>query len=130
MLSSFLAVALCLHPTPAIPVRAALLQESELAPLEGVKTLDGRTLEATKGKLYVPENRRVPGSRKIMLAFGIIESTAEEPGPPIVYLHGGPGGSATNEAFDPAAMSRWAQFLDLGPVILLDQRGCGRSSPR
>ena len=49
MLSSFLAVALCLHPTPAIPVRAALLQESELAPLEGVKTLDGRTLEATKG---------------------------------------------------------------------------------
>lgn len=124
-MSSLLLAAL-LFPSASIHTS---VQESELAPLEGVRTADGRTLEATKGKLWVPENRRDSGSRKIMLAFGVLESTAEEPGPPIVYLHGGPGGSATHEASDPAAVSRWAQFLDLGPVILLDQRGCGRSDP-
>jgi len=77
----------------------------------------------------VPENRRDPDSRPIALVFAILHSTAERPGPPLIYLHGGPGGSATGAVRDPDAMTEWARFLDLGDVVLLDQRGCGRSEP-
>jgi proline iminopeptidase len=42
--------------------------------------------------------------------------------PPIVVLHGGPGG---------AMNVRWAEFLDAAQwrIIFFDQRGCGRSTP-
>jgi proline iminopeptidase len=43
-------------------------------------------------------------------------------GKPVVFLHGGPGGGCTptqRRLFDPAAYR----------IVLLDQRGCGRSTP-
>ena len=45
------------------------------------------------GHLFVPENRRNPNSRLIELAFVRFKSAASKPGPPVVYLAGGPGGS-------------------------------------
>lgn len=50
------------------------------------------------------------------------EQCGNPEGPAIVFLHGGPGGGGDTNArrfFDPA---RWR-------IILLDQRGCGRSRP-
>ena len=50
------------------------------------------------------------------------EQVGNPDGKPLVFLHGGPGGGATEEYrryFDP---SKWR-------VILFDQRGCGRSRP-
>ena len=50
------------------------------------------------------------------------EECGNPDGKPAVFLHGGPGGGLTAEVrqlFDPARYR----------VVLLDQRGCGRSQP-
>src|SRR5688572_24563083 len=53
----------------------------------------GEKVDSELGHLLVPENRQKPSSRLIELAFVRFKSTSKEPGPPIVYLAGGPGGS-------------------------------------
>ena len=50
------------------------------------------------------------------------EVSGNPDGKPVVFLHGGPGGGAqpaVRQFFDPAAYR----------IVLLDQRGCGRSTP-
>jgi pimeloyl-ACP methyl ester carboxylesterase len=92
------------------------------------ESADGRTVDAEVGRLVVPENRGDPGSSRIELAFVRFRSTAAEPGPPIVYLAGGPGGSGIATARGP----RFHLFLamrEAGDVIALDQRGVGLSKP-
>ena len=53
----------------------------------------GEKVESEFGTLLVPENRSNPESNLIELAFVRFKSTSKNPGPPIVYLAGGPGGS-------------------------------------
>ena len=92
------------------------------------RTPDGRTLDAELGRLVVPENRTKPRSRPIELVFVRFKSTAERPGPPIVYLAGGPGGSGINLARGPR-FPVFDAMREVGDVIALDQRGAGRSMP-
>ena len=85
-------------------------------------------VEAEFGTLFVPENRSDPESNLIELAFVRFKSTAKNPGPPIVYLAGGPGGSGIGTARG----SRFPLFMDLreiADVIAFDQRGTGFSKP-
>ncbi len=80
------------------------------------------------GTLLVPENRKDPGSNLIELAFVRFKSTSKTPGPPIVYLAGGPGGSGIGAAYG----SRFPLFMalrEIGDVIAFDQRGTGYSKP-
>lgn len=80
------------------------------------------------GRFTVPENRAKPGGKTLELAFVRFKSTAANPGPPIVYLAGGPGGSGT----DAARGSRFPLFMAMrafGDVIAFDQRGTGMSGP-
>ncbi|HKQ58742.1 MAG TPA: alpha/beta fold hydrolase [Candidatus Eisenbacteria bacterium] len=86
------------------------------------------TVAAEWGTLRVPENRSKPGSRTIELAFVRFRSTSDHPGPPIVYLAGGPG----NSGIDAARGRRFAMFMALrsvADVIAFDQRGIGHSTP-
>jgi pimeloyl-ACP methyl ester carboxylesterase len=88
----------------------------------------GEKVEAELGVLLVPENRRDPQSNLIELAFVRFKSTAQNPGAPVVYLAGGPGGSGTGTATG----SRFPLFMamrEIGDVIAFDQRGTGRSKP-
>lgn len=85
--------------------------------------------QVSKGKLgyiEVAENRQVNNSRKIRLGFVKLASYSENPKAPIVYLAGGPGGSATG-----AAQSRryflFEQLRQVADVIVFDQRGTGLS---
>ena len=55
-------------------------------------------VDAEFGTLFVPEKRSDPDSNLIELAFVRFKSTAKNPGPPIVYLAGGPGGSGIGTA--------------------------------
>jgi carboxypeptidase C (cathepsin A) len=55
-------------------------------------------VDAEFGTLFVPEKRSDPESNLIELAFVRFKSTAKNPGPPIVYLTGGPGGSGIGAA--------------------------------
>jgi pimeloyl-ACP methyl ester carboxylesterase len=81
---------------------------------------------AELGEFMVPMNRRAAGSPRIPIRFLRFRSRSATPGPPIVYLAGGPGGSGIAAARGP----RWVlfdQLRDLADVIILDQRGTGRS---
>ena len=91
------------------------------------KTADGQEIPAELGRLTVPENRARPDGNVIELAFVRIKSKAARPGPPVVVLAGGPGGSGIAEA-----RIFWHVFsplLEVGDVIALEQRGTGRSTP-
>src|SRR5690606_25292645 len=87
----------------------------------------GETVAAFRGSLLVPENRSNPDSRLITLAYVRFPSTSPEPGAPIVYLAGGPGGSGIGTA----AGSRFPLFValrEVADVIAFDQRGTGQST--
>lgn len=87
-------------------------------------------VEAELGRFRVPEDRRQPDGRQIELVFGRLKSTAAVPGPPIVYLDGGPGGSGVGVARIPSYYRLFDALRAVGDVILLSQRGTGLSSPR
>lgn len=87
----------------------------------------GAETDAERGFFDVPEDRRDPASRRISLSYVRFRSTAARPGPPIVYLSGGPGGTATGAAAGP----RFPIFMalrEVADVIAFDQRGTGLSN--
>jgi pimeloyl-ACP methyl ester carboxylesterase len=97
-----------------------------LEPYEFVSK-SGETIEAELGKFSVPENRNVQSSRLIDLYFVRFKSTNPNPGNPIVYLSGGPGGQGIATAKGP----RFELFMalrKLADVIAFDQRGTGLSN--
>jgi pimeloyl-ACP methyl ester carboxylesterase len=85
-------------------------------------------IDAEFGTLFVPENRSNPESNLIEVVFVRFKSTAKNPGPPVVYLAGGPGGSGIGAATG----SRFPLFMalrEISDVIAYDQRGTGYSKP-
>ncbi len=87
---------------------------------------NGTKVDAERGFFEVPENRNNPASRKIRIGFVRFPATTPNPGPPIVYLAGGPGASGVGAAQG----ARFPIFMALraqGDVIALDQRGIGLS---
>jgi len=89
----------------------------------------GQAYEGERGHLMVRENRKNPNSNLIELVFVRLKSTTDKPGYPTVYLDGGPGSSATGIANIPDYMRAFHKLREVGDVILLDQRGVGRSKP-
>ncbi|HEU4928562.1 MAG TPA: alpha/beta fold hydrolase [Candidatus Krumholzibacteria bacterium] len=89
---------------------------------------DGRSIAAEMGSLTVPMNRSAPGRGTVALAFVRLPSTSAKPGPPVIFLNGGPGLSGIR-----AGRGRLFALFDAlraaGDVILLDQRGAGSSTP-
>ncbi|GGE43207.1 alpha/beta hydrolase [Marinicauda pacifica] len=86
----------------------------------------GEQVEAWRGRLNVPEYRGDPGSRTLELGYICFRATGEQPGMPIVYLAGGPGGTGTGTARG----DRFSLFMamrEFGDVIAFDQRGTGLS---
>jgi len=87
----------------------------------------GVKVDAELGSFLVPENRSVDGSRTIELNFVRFKSKNPNPGNPIVYLAGGPGG----EGISTARGKRFELFMamrEIADVIALDQRGTGLSN--
>ncbi len=85
-------------------------------------------VQAELGRLLVPEKHSNPSGKQIELALVRLKSTSTDPGPPIVYLAGGPGGSGIALARGP----RFPLFMamrEFADVIALDQRGTGMSKP-
>lgn len=114
---------LALTPTPG---PAAPPSEPTIEPIT-FKLVDGSELAAERGTFSVPEDRKDPKSRVIEIGFVRFKSTNPKPGNPIVYLAGGPGGSAVGAARG----ARQPIFLALravGDVIALEQRGVGPSN--
>src|SRR5215472_13486166 len=85
---------------------------------------------AALGRLLVPERRSNPESRLIELAFVRLKSTAQRPGPPLVFLAGGPGLSGIDALRWERLYPWFAALRQVGDVIALDQRGTGLANPR
>lgn len=87
--------------------------------------IEGETMECFY--LIVPQDRQEPEGVEIELALAVLYSPSDSPLPdPLLYLEGGPGGSALSGVEDwvdsPLRIER--------DIILLDQRGTGYSYPR
>ena len=93
------------------------------------ETHDGQRINATLGRLVVPESRQKPGTGLIKLAFVRLPSTSPTPGAPIFYLSGGPGVSGI---YHPQGRRSTVVLAmrEIGDVILIDQRGVGMTEPR
>jgi pimeloyl-ACP methyl ester carboxylesterase len=131
-------------PTEAAPTEAA---PSEAAPSEAAPTEAAAPAPAYEprfeesdcpmrrmpedvtidcGTLIVPENRSQPDGPQVRLAVAIIRSASPTPAAePLVYLSGGPGGSALY------GLDRWIElgYTSQHDMILFDQRGTGYSEP-
>ena len=101
---------------------AALNEEPYLFESNG-----GVSTDALRGSFTVKENRSDPNSRDITLQYVKFPTTNPNPGSPIVYLAGGPGGSGVGTA----RRQRYPLFQalrEVADVIAFDQRGTGWSS--
>jgi pimeloyl-ACP methyl ester carboxylesterase len=78
------------------------------------------------GRVSVPRDYDKPGAGQFKLAVVVVRSAQQPTLPdPVVYINGGPGGPLTIYA-DHQARTPYAPRRDL---ILVDQRGAGRSEP-
>ena len=93
-----------------------------------VRSYDGRTMPAEIIRIIVPE-RRADSARTITLAALRILTTAERPGRPIVFLMGGPGIPGSVMAPVPPYFTLFERLRELADVVVVDQRGLGRSGP-
>jgi pimeloyl-ACP methyl ester carboxylesterase len=85
------------------------------------------TVHAELCKLNVQENRTRQNSKTIAISFIRFKSTNPNPGSPIVYLAGGPGGSGIATAKG-KRFPIFNQLREVADVIILDQRGTGLSN--
>ena len=91
------------------------------------KSAKGEETDAERGFFEVPEDRRDPASRRIRLSYVRFASTASKPGPPIIYLAGGPGGTGSGAAGG-ARFPIFMALREVSDVIAFDQRGTGLSN--
>ena len=92
------------------------------------ETLDGQKIEASLGRLVVPQSRQKPGTGTIKLTFVRLPTTSKTPGPPIFYLSGGPGVSGIAHPKGQRSTVLLA-MREISDVILIDQRGTGMTEP-
>ncbi|HCR71103.1 MAG TPA: alpha/beta hydrolase [Anaerolineae bacterium] len=115
--------------TACVPQTQANVDEASLALEECILTSPGgRQIDAECGVLIVPEDRANPEGRQIELHVAVIPAIKRNPQPdPLFMLAGGPGQSAI-EAF-PAMISLLRQIHEDRDIVLVDQRGTGKSNP-
>jgi pimeloyl-ACP methyl ester carboxylesterase len=86
--------------------------------IEGVSLLCGR--------VNVPEDRSKAGGKVIPLAFAVLRATSSFPEKdPVVYLQGGPGGSAITQI--PLIERIFRPWRDRRDIVMFDQRSAGVS---
>jgi pimeloyl-ACP methyl ester carboxylesterase len=108
------------------PGAAAAQPQVTLEPYS-FRLADGSEVAAERGRLLVREERGNPRSRRIEIGFVRFRSTSPNPGAPIVYLAGGPGGSGVAAARGPR-QPIFLKLREVADVIALDQRGTGWSN--
>ncbi|QRK08221.1 alpha/beta fold hydrolase [Archangium violaceum] len=112
--------------TLLIPLAVANAANLRLEP-HTFRARDGRTVETELGSLTVPLRHARPEGASLTLRFVRFKSTNSQPGAPIVYLAGGPGGSGI-EAARGVRHELFLALREVADVIALDQRGTGQST--
>ena len=86
-------------PDPFLGLRAASQQPNAVVSFEACpRPLPANEIEGVSlicGRVKVPEDRSKAGGRTVSLAFAVLKATSRYPeADPVIYLQGGPGGSA------------------------------------
>jgi pimeloyl-ACP methyl ester carboxylesterase len=81
-----------------------------------------------RGWLEVPVRHGTPNGGKIRLPVVRLKATNPTPGPPVVFLAGGPGNAGTR-TLTGALAAHAARIVAFSDVIAFDQRGTGASEP-
>jgi len=88
--------------------------------------VEGRTYDC--GIVVVPENHNQPTGRTLELVYMRLRSSSPSPAPdPVVFLSGGPGGSALLNMTIPELHVTLGRMRQSRDVIAYDQRGTGFS---
>ena len=120
------------HVLVALIVAAAVAGcGNDMAPTRTLKLgecrLPNLSSLAQCGAIDVPEDRRQPAGRKIRIFAAVLPANTLSPKEdPLLILAGGPGQAATTLA---PFVSRLNEVRRARDVVLIDQRGTGRSSP-
>ena len=90
---------------------------------------EGRSeVEANCGRLDVPLDPNAVEGQSIALFVAVVDALVEEPAPdPFVVIAGGPGDASTR--FFAQSEAAFARILRERDVLLVDQRGSGKSAP-
>jgi pimeloyl-ACP methyl ester carboxylesterase len=113
------------QPDPNVPKPAVLMNPRRKLELQPCGQA-GLTKDALCGQSEVFEDRARNAGRKIKLNVMVLPALVDKPAPdPIFYFQGGPGGAATSVA-GAWIMARKHRTRD---VVLVDQRGTGKSNP-
>lgn len=121
MIAMFISAAAAVSSPPQDPDRLPLALPRE----ERTVQAGSAVYQVDVGQVAVLADRSRAEGGRIELAVARIFGRGEPGAAPIVYLAGGPGEGATDELDDPM----WDAYLALGDVLLIDQRGTGRSRP-
>ena len=90
----------------------------------------GQPVVAEWGQLCVPENRRKNDSRLISIPFVRFLATVDEPGTPIIFLQGGPGGSPLSNLSSLLFQQPMLRPMATADLIFIEHRGCGFAQPQ
>ncbi len=102
----------------AVSARTIVLRECRLPNL---------AILAQCGELRVPEDRSKPNGRGIQIFAAVLPANTLSPkGDPLLILAGGPGQAASTLA---PFVSRLNEVRRTRDIVLIDQRGTGRSTP-
>ncbi|MDE0444738.1 MAG: alpha/beta fold hydrolase [Gammaproteobacteria bacterium] len=103
-------------------------QPIALSPCDLTANQGRQEVDAQCGTLSVPIDRSDPDGETIDLFVAVVEALTEQPAPdPLVVIAGGPGEAATR--FSVTAEAAFSRILRARDVVLVDQRGTGRSAP-
>ena len=120
-----LAAALAVIAAPPLAAQTASLEWTPIAFTSG----SGERTDAETAWITVPERHANPAGPQVRLPLLRFRSRNPNPGPPIVYLAGGPGNSgtaaATRDLYFPIAMA----MREVADVVFFDQRGTGTAEP-
>ncbi|MCS6870919.1 MAG: alpha/beta fold hydrolase [Anaerolineae bacterium] len=126
-----LAVLLAFCALLAVPLPSASAQSKPLR-LENCEIpigAQGATKQAAQcGVLSVPEDYSAPNGRQIEIHFAVLPArNAAVRREPIFHFEGGPGASAI-EYYGLAWYSAYADLNEVHDIVLIDQRGTGKSA--
>jgi pimeloyl-ACP methyl ester carboxylesterase len=115
---------------PFGPLRAQAAKPDSLVSIEACpRPLPANEIEGVSllcGRVKAPEDRSKSGGKTVSLAFAVLKATSRFPeADPVVYLQGGPGGSAVAQI--PLIERIFRPWRDRRDVVMFDQRSAGLS---
>lgn len=132
--AQILALIAALSGTPEVdpfaPLRAEAARPGALVSIEPCpRPLPANEIEGVSllcGRVKVAEDRSKPGGRTVSLAFAVLKATSRFPEvDPVIYLQGGPGGSAVAQI--PLIERIFRPWRDRRDIVMFDQRSAGIS---